>query len=88
MARNADKIAISVDHELLVRAERLRTSTGESRSALLGRALRLLLRAEGRARQVEEYVQAYERVPETTADERSARASARRTLSALAWDDE
>ena len=87
VARNAEKIAISVERELLARAERLRSSTGESRSALLGRALRLLLRTEGHARQVEQYVDAYQRMPESAGDERHARAQARRSLAALDWDD-
>lgn len=84
---NVEKIAISVDHELLARAERLRSATGESRSALLGRALRLLLRTEAHAREVEQYVSALERMPESASDERRARAEARTSLAALPWDD-
>ena len=82
MARNAVKIAVSVEVELLARAERLRNATGESRSALAYRALRRLLRAEAHAATVREYVEAYRRSPES-ADE----VLAARTLSALPWDD-
>ena len=88
MASKVEKIAISVDQELLARAERLRSATGESRSALLGRALRLLLRTEAHARQVAEYVDAYTRMPESAGDERRARAEARKSLASLSWDDE
>ncbi|MBI2390792.1 MAG: ribbon-helix-helix protein, CopG family [Deltaproteobacteria bacterium] len=88
MARPAEKVAISLDPELLARAERLRKTTGESRSALVGRALRELLRAEERERQAAEYVEAYRRVPETSADVAQSRRLARRSLAAVPWDDE
>jgi metal-responsive CopG/Arc/MetJ family transcriptional regulator len=88
MPSKVEKITISVDHVLLARAERLSNSTGESRSALLARALRLLLRTEAHARQVEEYVDAYTRIPESASDERRARAEALRSLASLSWDDE
>jgi metal-responsive CopG/Arc/MetJ family transcriptional regulator len=54
---NAEKVAISLDSELLEQAERLRERTGESRSALVARALRHLMRADMAARKREEYVQ-------------------------------
>ena len=87
MARASEKVAVSLERDLFQRAERLRRASGESRSALVGRALRQLLREESLARDIEQYVQAYERTPETDQDERRARALARRSLSALPWDD-
>ena len=39
------------------------------------------------ARDVEEYVAAYRRVPESSHDQRRARQLARRTLAALPWDE-
>lgn len=87
VARNAAKLAISLDRQLLSQAERLRQSTGETRSALMARALRELLRSAERARLSAEYVDAYRRVPETPAVIRTARALARRTLAELDWDD-
>jgi len=84
----AEKVAISLDPELLARAERLRKETGESRSALVGRALRELLRAEERDRRVAEYVEAYRRVPETSREVAQVRTLARRSLAAVPWDDE
>jgi len=88
MSRTSAKVAVSLDPGLLAHAERLRATTGESRSALVGRALRLLLRDDARARDVKEYVEAYRRVPEGAQDERAARALARRSLAAFPWNDE
>jgi hypothetical protein len=88
MARVSEKVAVSLERELFLRAERLRRASGESRSALVGRALRQLLRDEGVASDVKQYVEAYRRVPETNADEKRARVLARRSLAALAWDEE
>lgn len=87
MARTA-KIAVSVDVELLRRLEQLREQTGESRSAAVSRALRLLTREEEHSRLVEEYIRAYRDKPETPGEIIAARASAKRSLAALAWDDE
>jgi hypothetical protein len=88
MARKAEKVAVSLDRELLAHAERLRKSTGESRSALVGRALRQLLRSEARSARVAEYVEAYRRMPESAQDVRRARTVARRSLGTLPWDDQ
>ena len=59
VVRASEKVAISLERELFVRAERLRRASGESRSALVGRALRQLLRDEGVASDVKQYVAAY-----------------------------
>lgn len=88
MAKVSEKVAISLDRELLGRAERLRATTGETRSALVARALLQLVQQESSARRIEEYVDAYKRIPETPADVRAARALARRSISKLAWDEE
>jgi Arc/MetJ family transcription regulator len=88
VARISAKVAISVDPSLLARAERLRKTTGESRSALVGRALRLLLREDATRSAAHAYVDAYRRMPETDTDLRDARAIATRSLASLPWDDE
>lgn len=88
MGRASEKVAISLERELFLRAERLRRASGESRSALVGRALRQLLRDEDVASDVKLYIEAYRRVPETSRDERRARQLARRSLAALPWDEE
>jgi hypothetical protein len=87
VARVAEKIAVSVDRRVLAQAERLRKATGESRSALIGRALRQLLSSERQAARVVEYVEAYRRAPESVAEIRTARRLARRSLAGLEWDD-
>jgi hypothetical protein len=76
-----------MDAVLLARAEQLREATGESRSALVCRALRQLLRAEAHAASVRAYVDAYRRVPETTLDQRRAHSLALRSLSSLPWEE-
>jgi metal-responsive CopG/Arc/MetJ family transcriptional regulator len=81
-----EKIAVSLDSRLLARAERLRRATGESRSALVARALRDLVRSEAQERRVREYVEAYRRMPETTHEVRTARALARRSVTNLPWE--
>lgn len=82
-----EKLAISLDRELLRRAEELRRSTGESRSALVARALRQLLRAEALERLTRDYVAAYQRMPETAVEVRAARALAKKSLARVEWDD-
>ncbi len=82
------KIAGRGDARLLRRVERVRERTGESRSAVVSRALRQLTRDEERARLVEEYVRTYREKPETSTEVAAARASAKRALAALPWDDE
>jgi metal-responsive CopG/Arc/MetJ family transcriptional regulator len=87
VARSAEKVAVSVDRNLLRTAERLRARTGESRSAFVSRALRILVRAEEHDARVKEYVEAYRRVPETAAEQKLARSLAKRSLRNVAWRD-
>ena len=87
MARTA-KIAVSLEPELLRRVELVRKQTGESRSALVSRALRQLTREEEHTRRVREYVRVYRDRPETAAEVAAARASAKLSLAALPWDEE
>jgi len=87
MPKSASKVAISLDAELLLRAEHLRKSTGESRSALVSRALRRFLQAEDRAQKVRDYVQAYQRTPESIDEARAIGAISHASLKTLPWDD-
>jgi metal-responsive CopG/Arc/MetJ family transcriptional regulator len=82
----ADKIAISLDHDLLERLERLRRRTRESRSAVFARAARMLLEAEDHQRRVRRYVDAYREHPETESEVAAAEALARASLRGLEWD--
>jgi RNase adaptor protein for sRNA GlmZ degradation len=86
MARTA-KIAVSIDPELLRRVEEIRERTGESRSAAVTRALRLLTHEEENARLVREYVRAYRDHPETGEEIAVASAAAKRVLATVAWED-
>lgn len=88
VAKARAKIACTIDPELLGRVERLRASTGESRSAVIGRALARLMEERTRAERIRRYTQAYREHPESAAEERGARKLARRALAQLAWDDE
>jgi len=63
----AEKIAISLGETLLNELEALRKRTGESRSALIRRALDQLLATERRREQVAAYVDGYRRQPESEA---------------------
>jgi metal-responsive CopG/Arc/MetJ family transcriptional regulator len=82
------KIAVSLDADLLKRVERLRGKSGESRSALVSRALRLLAHEEELAQRVQGYVRAYRDHPETSGEVAAVRELAKRTLTAVAWDEE
>jgi len=80
-----EKVAVTVDREVLGAAERLRQKTGESRSALVNRALHLLVSDDARRAQVAQYVQGYREHPETDDDVAVARELAAATLKALPW---
>ncbi len=81
------KVAFSIAPDLLERVERVRSVTGESRSALIGRALAKLTDAELTLAKVRRYVEAYGEFPETSAEVQEARARAKKSLAALPWDD-
>lgn len=55
---------MSLDEELLEEIELVRRRTGESRSALIRRALGMLLETERRRKRISEYVEGYRRRPE------------------------
>jgi metal-responsive CopG/Arc/MetJ family transcriptional regulator len=82
----ADKIAISLDSDLLEQVERLRRKTRESRSAVFARAARMLLAEEEHRRKVRRYVDAYRERPETEAEVATAEALARASLRGVEWD--
>ena len=82
----AEKIAISVDPQLLQAVEALRQRTAESRSAVFARAARMLLRAEEQRRRVQSYVEGYRRQPESEAELDEAEALAHLSLQSAEWD--
>ncbi len=81
------KIAVSLDPELLRRAESIRKATGETRSALVARALVRLVDEQDEKVRIAEYIDAYRRKPEEPDDVADARDLARRSLATLAWDE-
>lgn len=83
-----EKIAITVDAELLAEVERLRERTGESRSAVFNRAVRQLMRVREHEERVSRYVEAYRAHPETAREVEDADQLARESLRhAGAWDE-
>ena len=87
MARRA-KIACSIDAGLLARVESIRLVTGETRSAVIGRALIKLTSDEAHAERVRRYRAAYLEQPEAPGEIATARRQARRVLAHLPWDDQ
>jgi metal-responsive CopG/Arc/MetJ family transcriptional regulator len=85
MAARRAKFACSVDATLLARVERLRAQTGESRSAVINRALLKLTQEHARSLRVRRYVQALTEQPETETEIKRASALARRVLASVAW---
>jgi hypothetical protein len=85
MSRRA-KIACSIDAGLLARVEMIRLGTGESRSAVIGRALMKLTSEAAHEEQVRRYQAAYREQPEGRSAVAAARRQARRTLARLPWE--
>jgi metal-responsive CopG/Arc/MetJ family transcriptional regulator len=80
------KIAVSVDRATLREVERLRETTGESRSAFVSRALRRLIAEHEMQDRIAAYVDGYRRMPEQPVEVDAARDLARRSLESLEWD--
>mgnify|MGYP001019931306 CR=1 FL=1 len=88
MTRRSTKLAFSLDERLFEQIESLRAKTGESRSALISRALVRLTRDEARDLAIRHYIETYRDHPESAEDIEGARAQTRKVLSSLAWDEE
>ena len=86
MASRHAKFACSVDASILDQIERLRARTGESRSALVSRALLKLASEEANTERVRRYIEAYQEKPESRAEIAAASRVARRVLRAIAWE--
>ncbi len=79
------KIAISLPEEVLKAVEREREGSGESRSQIFRRAVELLLRQRKEREMSEQYIRAYQQVPETEEEIAAARRSASAVLSEEPW---
>ena len=81
-----ERIAISLPRELLKSIERVRRETGETRSALVQRALREVVAQKKRAEDLRRYVEGYAAAPETPDEIATAEASAAQLLAEEPWE--
>ncbi len=79
------KIAISLPEEVLDAVERERVESGESRSAFFRRAVEALLRQQQEQELSEQYVRAYQKLPESTEEVEAARRAASNILAQEPW---
>jgi metal-responsive CopG/Arc/MetJ family transcriptional regulator len=83
---DTERVAISLPRELLKSVERLRRETGESRSALVQRALREVISQKKRAEDLRRYVEGYLAAPETADEISAAEAAAGQLLAEEPWE--
>ena len=79
------KIAISLPEEVLTAVEREREESGESRSQIFRRAVDLLLRQRKEREMSEQYIHAYQQMPETEEEVTAARRAASAILAEEPW---
>ncbi|MFC1940679.1 ribbon-helix-helix protein, CopG family [Chloroflexota bacterium] len=79
------KVAISLPEEVLTAVEREREESGESRSQIFRRAVELLLRHRKEKEMIDQYIRAYQQMPETTEEVTAARHSASTILAEEPW---
>lgn len=79
------KIAISLPEEVLTAVEREREGSGESRSQIFRRAVELLLRQQKEKKMSEQYIRAYQQIPETNEEVAAARHAATTILAEEPW---
>jgi metal-responsive CopG/Arc/MetJ family transcriptional regulator len=79
------KIAISLPEDVLNAVEREREESGESRSEFFRRAVEALLRREREQTLSEQYVRAYQKLPESPDEVEAARRAASSILSEEPW---
>lgn len=80
------KIAISLPEEVLVSVERERRNSGESRSEFFRRAVEALLRRQQEQEMSEQYIRAYQQIPETEEEIEAARHAATDILAKEPWE--
>jgi len=79
------KIAISLPEEVLTAVEREREESGESRSQIFRRAVELLLRQRKERETSEQYIRAYQEMPETKEEVTAAHHAASTILAEEPW---
>ncbi|RLC60042.1 MAG: hypothetical protein DRH54_01330 [Chloroflexi bacterium] len=80
------KIAISLPEEVLVSVEQERKNSGESRSHFFRRAVEALLRRQQEQEMSEQYIRAYQQIPETEEEIEAARHAASNILAKEPWE--
>lgn len=80
------KVAISMPDPLYREVERLRKTSGESRSRFFQRAVVKLLTEQKRQEAVERYVEGYRRMPETVDEIRAAESMTPYGLEQEPWE--
>ena len=85
MTKPATKVAVSIPSALYQAVERVRKTSGKSRSAVVQDALRHWLEAQANAILVREYEAGYRRKPEGRREVKAAEAAAVRLLSIEEW---
>ena len=80
------KIAISLPEEVLVSVEQERRNSGESRSEFFRRAVKALLRRQQEQEMSEQYIRAYQQIPETEEEIEAARHAASNILAKEPWE--
>ena len=79
------KIAISLPEDVLDAVERERGESGESRSEFFRRAVEMLLRHRREQEMSQQYVRAYQRMPETKEEVAAAYRAANNILAEEPW---
>ena len=79
------KIAISLPEEMLNAVEKEREESGESRSQIFRRAVDMLLRQRKEREMSEQYIRAYQQVPETKEEITAAGRAASSILTEEPW---
>lgn len=79
------KIAISLPEEMLIAVEKEREESGESRSQMFRRAVELLLQQRKEREMSEQYIRAYQQMPETEGEVTAARRAASTILAEEPW---
>jgi len=80
------KIAISLPEWMLVAVERERRNSGESRSQFFRRAVETLMRRQEEEEMSQQYVRAYQQIPETKEEVEAARRAACNILAQESWE--
>ena len=80
------KIAISLPEDVLNAVEREREESGESRSEFFRRAVEMLLRRRREQEMSQQYIRAYQRMPETKEEVTAAYRAASSILAEEPWE--